>query len=109
MNLKKLRKEQDTGEVLKYIARRRFFLTLPDQDVISTLYGHKIKIENGMVYNLNERKIRGWNRRHRGKDAIGLAHVEEKVKIIHYIGRNKPWNEKYRGILKPYYDKYKVK
>ena len=109
MNLKKLRKEQDTEEVLKYIARRRFFLTLPDQDVISTLYGHKIKIENGMVYNLNERKIRGWNRRHRGKDAIGLAHVDEKVKIIHYIGRNKPWNEKYRGILKPYYDKYKVK
>lgn len=42
---------------------------LPDQDVISTLYGHKIKIEDGYVYNLNERKIRGWNRRHgkRGK------------------------------------------
>lgn len=82
---------------------------LPDQDVISTLYGHKIKIEDGYVYNLNERKIRGWNRRHGKKGKIGPEWVEKHAKILHYIGRNKPWNEKYRGILKPYYDRYRVK
>ena len=109
MNLKKLREEQDHDEVLRYIARRKFFLMLPDQDVISTLYGHKIKIEDGYVYNLNERKIRGWNRRHGKKGEIGPEWVEEHAKILHYIGRNKPWNETYRGILKPYYDRYRVK
>ncbi|MBS1401256.1 MAG: glycosyltransferase family 8 protein [Clostridia bacterium] len=109
MNLEKLRQEQSHDEVLSYIDRRKFFLTLPDQDVISTLYGHKIKIADGYVYNLNERKIRGWNRRHSGKDKIKLGWVDENAKIIHYLGRNKPWNEKYKGILKPYYDKYKVK
>ena len=109
MNLEKLRREQSREGVLGYIARRKFFLTLPDQDVISTLYGHKIKIEDGYVYNLNERKIRGWNRRHRRNARIGLDWVDRRVKIIHYIGRNKPWKEKYRGILKPFYDKYRVK
>ncbi len=109
MNLEKLRREQNPDEVLAYIDRRKLFLTLPDQDVISTLYGHKIKIRDGMIYNLNERKIRGWNRRHTGKEKIDLAWVEKNAKVIHYIGRNKPWGEKYRGILKPYYDKYKVK
>ena len=60
MNIEKLRREQSHEEVLAYINRRKFFLTLPDQDVISTLYGTKIKLADGMVYNLNERKIRGW-------------------------------------------------
>lgn len=108
MNLEKLRREQSHEEVLAYIERRKLFLTLPDQDVISTLYGHKIKIADGMIYNLNERKIRGWNRRHADKDKIDPAWVEQNAKIIHYLGRNKPWNEKYRGIMKPWYDKYKV-
>lgn len=109
MNLDKLRREQSHDEVIAYIKRRGFFLTLPDQDVISTLYGHKIKIVDGYVYNLNERKIRGWNRRHSGDEKMDPAWVEKNAKIIHYLGRNKPWNEKYRGILKPYYDKYRVK
>lgn len=109
MNLDKLRREQNHDEVIEYIKRRGFFLTLPDQDVISTLYGHKVKLADGYVYNLNERKIRGWNRRHSGEEKMDLARVEKHAKIIHYLGRNKPWNEKYRGILKPYYDKYKIK
>ena len=109
MNIEKLRREQSHEEVLAYINRRKFFLTLPDQDVISTLYGNKIKLADGMVYNLNERKIRGWNRRHGKGNKIDLARVDEQAKILHYLGRNKPWDEKYRGILKPYYDKYRVK
>ena len=52
---------------------------------------------------------RGWNRRHGKGNKIDLARVDEQAKILHYLGRNKPWDEKYRGILKPYYDKYRVK
>jgi lipopolysaccharide biosynthesis glycosyltransferase len=108
MNLDKLRKEQDREEVIRYIRRRKFFLCLPDQDVISTLYGTKIKIVDGMCYNLNERKIRGWNRRHRKAEAIDCAWVDKNACVLHYIGRNKPWENKYRGILKPYYEQYKI-
>lgn len=108
MNLEKLRKEQSREEVLGYIAGRKALLMLPDQDVISALYGDRIKTEDGYVYNLNERKIRGWNRRHRKEERIGPDWVEKNAKILHYIGRNKPWKKKYRGILKPWYDRYKV-
>lgn len=106
MNIALLRKEQDHDEVIRYINRRKFFLTLPDQDVISTLYGNRILLADGMKYNLNERKIRGYNRRH--KDKLDLAWVEKNATVLHYLGRNKPWKPKYRGILKPYYDKYKT-
>jgi lipopolysaccharide biosynthesis glycosyltransferase len=60
------------------------------------------------VYNLNERKIRGYNRHHAKNEKIDLAWVDKNAYILHYIGRNKPWKEKYRGILRGYYQKYKV-
>lgn len=106
MNLSLLRKEQDTKEVLAYIARRKRFLTLPDQDVISTLYGDRIGLVESKIYNMSERAINGYNRRHREK--IGEKWVEENVKIIHYLSRNKPWKPNYKGILKPWYDRYKI-
>ena len=43
------------------------------------------------------------------KDKIDLKWVKKNTKIIHYIGKNKPWKENYKGILKVYYDKYKVR
>ena len=39
---------------------------------------------------------------------VTSADVEENVKIIHYLSANKPWKETYRGILKPWYDRFKV-
>lgn len=106
MNLEGLRKEQDIEAVLKYIRRRKLLLALPDQDVISAMYGKRISLAESKIYNMSERAINGYNRRH--KDKIDEKWVEENVKIIHYLSRNKPWKEKYRGILKPWYDKYKV-
>lgn len=106
MNLKALRAEQDREEVIRYIKRRKLFLSLPDQDVISTLYGHRIRLADGMIFNLNERKIRKHNRHHRQK--IGIEWVDENAKVIHYLGPNKPWKENYRGIMKEYYDRYKI-
>ncbi len=106
MNLVLLRKEQRIDEVLSYIKRRKWLLSLPDQDVISTLYGLKISLVDNKVYNLSEREIR-WNKRHK-KANIDEKWVDENTKIIHYLSRNKPWKEGYKGILKPWYDKYKV-
>ncbi len=106
MNLESLRKEQTTEEVLSYIRKRKAFLSLPDQDVISTLYGERIGIVDNMVYNLSEREIRHQNRRRKNK--IDEKWVAENCKIIHYLSQNKPWKPKYKGILKPWWDKYKT-
>ncbi len=106
MNLSKLRKEQSVEEVLSYIRRRRLLLSLPDQDVVSGLYGRKVKLVDNQVYNLSEREIR-WNNR-RKKEKIDETWVDKHTKIIHYLSKNKPWKEGYKGILKPWYDQYKV-
>lgn len=106
MNLDLLRKEQDTKEVLSYIAKRNWLLTLPDQDVISGLYGRNVKLVDNVVFNLSEREIRYQRRKKKLK--IDEKWVEENAKIVHYLSKNKPWKEKYKGILKPWYDKYKV-
>ena len=106
MNLDLLRKEQDTGEVLKYIAKRNWLLTLPDQDVISGLYGNRVKIVDNTVFNLSEREIR-WQKRKK-KRTIDEKWVEENARILHYLSKNKPWKENYKGILKPWYDRYKI-
>ena len=106
MNLDLLRKEQDTAEVLAFIKARNWLLTLPDQDVISGLYGKRVKLVENTIFNLSEREIR--HQRRKKKLKIDEKWVEENAKIVHYLSKNKPWKENYKGILKPWYDKYKV-
>ena len=39
---------------------------------------------------------------------IDLNWVEKNNFIIHYLGKNKPWKDNYKGILEDYYKRYKV-
>ena len=48
------------------------------------------------------------NKFYHSKYKIDKDWVENNNMIIHYLGTNKPWKEKYRGILKDYYIKYKM-
>ncbi len=107
MNLNYLRDVVDENDVYQFLKKKRRVLTLPDQDVLSTLYGDKVKIIDRNIYNLSDRTIVLYNMRH--KEKIDDKWVEENTKIIHYYGKNKPWNDDYRGILKKYYDKYNFK
>jgi len=106
MNLKRLREEQDVERVLKYIRRRKWLLSLPDQDVLSALYGKRVRLVDNKVYNLSEREIK-WHKKHK-KQNLDEEWVEINTKIIHYLSRNKPWKEGYKGILKPWYDRYEA-
>lgn len=109
MNLELLRKEQNYDEVLNYIKNRNKFFTLPDQDIISTLYGNRVIIVSNLIYNLSDRAIIKHNLSEIDlKKKININWVEENTIIIHYYGKNKPWKDNYHGILKEYYDKYRV-
>lgn len=105
INLKLLREEQDLSKIIPYIKRKGWLLCCPDQDIIHALYGDKILLCDGIIYNLSDRAIKYYKKKY--KRNITLEWVDENVKIIHYIGKNKPWNEDYKGILKPYYENYK--
>lgn len=96
MNLDRLRKEQNIQDVFNYIEKNKNVLFLPDQDVIYGLYGNRIIIIDSYIYNMTEKlyllrpSSEGW---------LNLEWVRENSKIIHYCGRNKPWNKGYKGSL----------
>lgn len=101
MNLKKLRKEQDYKEVFEFIEKRKNLLILPDQDIISALYGSRILELDPFVYNMTERL---YILRAQLEKEIDMEWVRKNSVIIHYCGKNKPWKRNYIGHLDVFYN-----
>ena len=100
MNLALLRREQDDEAVFDFIARHKNTLLLPDQDVISSLYGRRIIALDPYRYNMTERLmalnlLEG--------SPLTLDWIRNNTAIIHYCGRNKPWKKHYIGQLNCFY------
>lgn len=101
INVSLLRKEQDYQKVIEYIKENKNRLFLPDQDVISALYGDKIYELDTLRYNMTERLYRYHRLIGDEKD---LKWIRQHSVIIHYCGRNKPWKENYSGKLNVFYN-----
>lgn len=102
MNLGELRKKQNIKEVMSFVEKRRRYLTLPDQDIITALYGNKTGILDTMKYNLSDRMLSFYNADLTHKK-IDLEWVRENTVVIHYYGKQKPWKKTYLGILDTFY------
>lgn len=100
MNLKRLRQVQRRDEVFDYIEKHRNMLILPDQDIISGLYGSEIILLDPYRYNMTERMFT-W--RLEAEAWMDLDWVRTHSVIIHYCGRNKPWKPGYAGMLGMFY------
>lgn len=100
MNLDLLRREQNYEDVFHFIEEMKSRLILPDQDIISSLYGSRIYALDTFRYNMTERLFLWHSPFEKGLD---LHWVREHSVIIHYCGRNKPWKEKYLGQLDVFY------
>ena len=105
MNLEKLREEQDVQQVFDYIERMKDALILPDQDVISALYGGKIREIDHYRYNMTER-VYAAEQLDPIPSAINERWVIRNSSVIHYCGINKPWKEHYLGKLDMFYHWY---
>lgn len=103
MNLKLLREEQKIEDVYDFVERRGAGLLLPDQDIITALYGDKVKIADSMIYNLSDRTLALYNADLRN-ERRNLDWVRRNTVVIHYFGRHKPWNGKYIGVLDVFYN-----
>lgn len=116
MNLEQLRQHQNVKEVLQYVKERGAFFLLPDQDVITALYGDRTRILDTMKYNLSDRMFHlrnvsgqnSWKEQPEEflpdeKQRIDLEWVRKNTVIIHYYGRQKPWNSHYLGKLDVFY------
>ena len=102
MNLEALRAKQDTQAVFDYMERHKGRLMLPDQDIITALYGKQIQLEDSYRYNLSDRILAMYNARHPGHIRT-LDWVRQNTSIIHYCGKNKPWKPGYVGKLDIFY------
>lgn len=100
MNLALLRREQREADVFAFIESHKNALLLPDQDVISSLYGHRILPLDPYRYNMTERL---YALRTPAEWGVNLEWIRENTVIIHYCGRNKPWKKHYVGKLDFFY------
>ncbi len=100
MNLSLLRREQNMDDVFRFIEKRKGLLMLPDQDIISSLYGSRIYALDAFRYNMTERLYRLHSPFEKELD---LDWVRRHSVVIHYCGRNKPWKENYIGCLDIFY------
>ena len=92
--------------IYDYIDKNKNVLTLPDQDILQGLFGDKLQLIDHLKYNLSDRSIKLNNLRSKC-EKIDTEWINNNCYIIHFFGRNKPWNNNYKGILKDYYLKYK--
>ncbi len=102
INLKLLRERQDLSKVADYVAKHKDALILPDQDIISALYGDRIGELDSLKFNLSDRVIR-FNNTTPGNEKIDLEWVRRNTVIVHYFGKAKPWKPHYIGILDTFY------
>ena len=105
MNLNELRNIKIEKEVINFIQKNERKLMLPDQDIISSIYGNKIKLIDDLKYNLGDRNLNNYNLNN-PKNKIGIKWIRKNTVIIHYFGRNKPWNSGYVGKLGCFYNKF---
>ncbi len=102
LNLPALRKNLQISDVRDYVNEKKHTLILPDQDIITALYGENVKLADTMRYNLSDRILSFYNANPKNKP-LNLDWVRKNAVIIHYCGKNKPWKEGYKGILDAFY------
>lgn len=101
INLTLLRKTFKLEDIRSFMEENKRRLWLPDQDILTSLYGDKTKIVNTLKYNINDRIMVFYNSSSKMK--IDENWVKENGVIIHYFGKNKPWRVGYEGILGEFY------
>lgn len=106
INIAKLRQKQDMDEILRTINHCNKPLLLPDQDIITMVYGREIKEIDSFRYNLSDRILQMSMKKLLPDKKIDMKWVEENTAIIHYCGKNKPWKKNYHGLLGQYYIEY---
>ena len=84
----------------KTAEQHRRHLWLPDQDLISGLYGDQILQLDSWKWNMTERLYAMQPGR---RERVGISWVRENSAIIHYCGRGKPWKGRYLGSLDVFY------
>lgn len=108
IDLKKWRETVTVKQILAFIQKNIRILFLADQDVINVLFSDKMLCTDERIYNLDEKTLKHFSRKSADRNRINLDWVRKNTAIIHFNGKNKPWNEPdYKGNLGDFYEKNK--
>ncbi len=102
LNLPALRKDLTIERIKETAQKKMHTFLLPDQDLLTVMHGERIKLVDTMRYNLSDRLLANYNANPKNQ-TLDLEWVRKNAVIIHYYGKNKPWNEHYRGMLDMFY------
>lgn len=102
MNLPLFREHLDLSEIGAFAGEKKRVLFLPDQDILTALYGSHVKLLDSLRYNLSDRVLAFHNADSK-KEKLDTDWVRKNSVIIHYCGKSKPWKENYRGRLGIFY------
>lgn len=79
-------------------------LILPDQDLFNILYGKQTVPIDDVVWNYDVRNYSKYVIRSAGKHDINW--VMQNTAVLHFCGKNKPWNEEYKNLFGILYRHY---
>lgn len=100
-NLPALRADLDMERVRAFADEKQDVFLLPDQDILTALYGDRVHLLDSMVYNLSD--ILALHNAQLLAEPVDLDWVRAHTVIIHYCGRLKPWKPHYVGVLDVFY------
>lgn len=94
MDLDRCRKEIHPEELFSFVQEHSQELILPDQDVLNALYGKRILPLDDTIWNYDARNYNNYLLRSLGE--ANMKWVMEHTAILHFCGKEKPWNPHYR-------------
>ncbi len=103
MNIKEMRNKFSPDSLFALIEKYKRILFLADQDALNVYYQGAIETVSEYRINLDERCFRRLAKL-KGSEKKALEYVKKTTVIIHYDGKQKPWNEEYDGSLHGFYD-----
>lgn len=106
MDLAVLRERRRVEEVFEYIEKYGKRTLLEDQDVFNAVYDGDIVYIDKNLYNMDEVSFSRLARRIGAGGAINFA--RSKTVIVHFNGKNKPWNPGYKGSLAEFFEKNRM-
>lgn len=104
INLEKMREEVHAEEIYHFVRKYKDFLMLPDQDVLNGLYNTRILPIDESYWNYD---VRNFEKYRFGSQGVkDMDWVMEHTAVLHFCGKSKPWNKKYRGRFSSLYKHY---
>lgn len=102
LNLPLFREHLELAEIRAFANEKKRILFLPDQDILTALYGNYVKLLDSLRYNLSDRVLAFHNAEVQ-EEKLDIEWVRKNSVILHYCGKSKPWMEHYHGSLGVFY------